>query len=54
MNLAARLLEAAERDELVATEATVTAAGNGFDWEPAGALGVRGMGEPVEVFRLRR
>ena len=52
VNLAARLLGAAGRDELVATAAAVERAGPRFSWEPAGAVRVRGMGEPVEVFRL--
>lgn len=53
VNLAARLLGAAGGDELVATEATVEAGGEAFDWDPAGSVGVRGVAEPVEVFRLR-
>lgn len=53
VNLAARLLGAAGGDELVATEATVEAGGEGFEWDPAGSVGVRGVADPVEVFRLR-
>jgi class 3 adenylate cyclase len=52
VNLAARLLAAAARDELVATTAAVEAAGPAFAWEPAGSLRVRGVATPVEVFRL--
>jgi adenylate cyclase len=53
VNLAARLLDAAAADELVATAATVEAGGEAFDWEPAGTVSVRGIEDPVEVFRLR-
>lgn len=53
VNLAARLLDAAAGDELVATAATVEAGGDAFEWDPAGSVGVRGVPEPVEVFRLR-
>jgi class 3 adenylate cyclase len=53
VNLAARLLDAAAGDELVATAATVEAGGEAFEWDPAGSVGVRGVSEPVEVFRLR-
>ena len=52
VNLAARLLAAAGRDELVATAAAVAAAGPGFAWERAGTARIRGVAEPVEVFRL--
>lgn len=52
VNLAARLLAAAGRDELVATAQAVEAAGPAFAWERAGTARVRGVGEPVEVFRL--
>jgi adenylate cyclase len=52
VNLAARLLDAAERDELVATRAVVDAAGDGFSWESAGERRVRGFAAAVEVFRL--
>ena len=52
VNLAARLLAAAGRDELVATSQAVEAAGPGFRWERAGTARVRGVGEPVEVYRL--
>lgn len=52
VNLAARLLDAADGDELVATATTVSAAGAAFDWEEAGEVGVRGIDDPVPVFRL--
>ncbi len=52
VNLAARLLDAAEGDELVATPAAVSAAGAAFSWEPAGEVRVRGLDEPVPVFKL--
>jgi adenylate cyclase len=53
VNLAARLLGAAGRDELMATRPVVERSGDGFAWEPAGERKVRGVSEPVEVFRLR-
>jgi class 3 adenylate cyclase len=52
VNLAARLLGAAGRDELVATRAVVVRCPD-VGWEPAGKHRVRGVSEPVEVFRLR-
>ncbi|MEX2196624.1 MAG: hypothetical protein WD844_15185 [Thermoleophilaceae bacterium] len=52
VNLAARLLAAAGRDELVATSDAVHAAGPSFDWASAGTLKVRGVAAPVDVFRL--
>jgi adenylate cyclase len=52
VNLAARLLNAAECDELVATEAVVDSCRAGFDWEPIGNRRIRGVAEPVPVYRL--
>ena len=53
VNLAARLLNAADRDQLVATRQVVEASnGAGFDWESAGMQRVKGLAEPVELFRL--
>lgn len=52
VNLAARLLGAAGRDELVATAPVVEASRSAFDWESIGSRDVRGVDEPVEVFRL--
>jgi adenylate cyclase len=53
VNLAARLLNAAGRDELVATKPVVEACGAGFDWESIGTKRVRGMDELTEIFQLR-
>lgn len=53
VNLAARLLGAAGADDMVATAATVDAVGPAIAWDPAGSVGVRGMAEQVEIFRLR-
>ena len=53
VNLTARLLGRADRDELVATRVVVDAC-NGVDWEPVGSMRVRGIATEVEVFRLRR
>jgi class 3 adenylate cyclase len=52
VNLAARLLNAADRDELVATPAVVEACGDEFPWEPIGPRHVRGVAEMIEVYRL--
>ena len=53
VNLAARLLNAAGRDELVATRRVLEASeGAGFAWEPAGTQRIKGITDPVEVFRL--
>jgi class 3 adenylate cyclase len=54
VNLAARLLNTAGRDELVGTSPVVEASGDRFDWEPLGTHEIRGVVEPVEVFRLQR
>ena len=53
VNLTARLLDAAGCDELVATREVVERATDGFAWEPAGVREVRGVAEPVEIFRLQ-
>jgi len=52
VNLAARLLAAAGRDEIVASEAVARATGDYFSWESAGDLLIRGFTEPVKAFRL--
>jgi adenylate cyclase len=52
VNLAARLLGLAGRDELLASEAVARATATQFDWESRGNHDIRGFGEPVEVFRL--
>jgi adenylate cyclase len=54
VNLAARLLTVAGRDELMATRPVVESGDGRFEWEPAGAVRVRGVTEPVPVFRLAR
>ena len=53
VNLAARLLGLAGRDELFASEAVVRATAGRFDWESRGTQGIRGFGEPVCVYSLR-
>jgi adenylate cyclase len=53
VNLAARLLGLAGHNELVATAATIEASDPEFQWEPIGAHTIRGVDDPVEVFRLR-
>jgi class 3 adenylate cyclase len=52
VNLAARLLTIAGRDELLATDAVVQSSDGRFSWEDAGTVRVRGMTESVPVFRL--
>ncbi len=53
VNLAARLLGLAGRDEILASEAVVRATAGRFDWESCGTQGIRGFGEPICVYRLR-
>jgi adenylate cyclase len=52
VNLTARLLGLAGRDELLASEAVVRATEGHFDWEPRGSHSIRGFAEPIEVYRL--
>jgi class 3 adenylate cyclase len=51
VNLAARLLAAADRDELVATS-DVARATPEFSWEHFGTRRIRGVNEQVDVYRL--
>lgn len=53
VNLAARLLGLAGRDEIIASEAVVRATAGRFDWESRGSQGIRGFSEPICVYRLR-
>jgi adenylate cyclase len=53
VNLAARLLGLAGRDEIFASEEVVRATAGRFDWKSHGTHGIRGFGEPVCVYRLR-
>jgi adenylate cyclase len=53
VNLAARLLDAAGADELVATRSVVGSTVDYYGWEPIGVRKMRGVAQPVEVFRLR-
>jgi adenylate cyclase len=52
VNLTARLLGAADRDELVATREVVERCRD-LEWVPAGTVHVRGVTGNVEVFKLR-
>src|SRR5215211_881479 len=52
VNLAARLLNAADRDELIATTSVVQPCDKEFDWEPIGQRRVRGVAELIDVYRL--
>jgi len=53
VNLTARLLAFADRDELVATRSVLERC-DGMQWERAGTLRIRGVSHDVEVFRLKR
>jgi class 3 adenylate cyclase len=50
VNLAARLLALARRDELLATEDVVRRCGGTFDWKPAGKRTLRGVATAVAVY----
>jgi len=52
VNLAARLLEVAGRDELIATDTVVETCHDTFAWEPIGERMLRGVSSPVAVHRL--
>jgi len=52
VNVAARLLGAAGADELVATRPVVESTGDSYAWRPIGVRKMRGVTEPIEVFRL--
>jgi class 3 adenylate cyclase len=52
VNLTARLLGAAGHDELVATRPVVRATADSRTWESLGEREIRGVTEPLEVFRL--
>ena len=51
VNVAARLLAEAGRDELMATRAVAETTASQFSWDDAGASHVRGVREPVDVCR---
>jgi adenylate cyclase len=53
VNLAARLLGLAGRDEIFASEEVVRATAGRFDWESRATQGIRGFSEPICVYRLR-
>lgn len=52
VNLAARLLDVAGRDELVASKTIVDATDDDFRWRALGTRTICGVDGPVEVFRL--
>jgi adenylate cyclase len=52
VNVAARILAVAGRDELMATAGVAQATEDAFAWEDAGARRVRGVAEPVGLCRL--
>jgi adenylate cyclase len=53
VNLAPRLLDAAGADQLVATRSVVESTVDSYAWGPIGVRKMRGVAQPVEVFRLR-
>jgi adenylate cyclase len=53
VNLAARLLDLAGSDELIASEAVVRMTQGRFDWEHRGDHLIRGVSEPVPAYGLR-
>jgi adenylate cyclase len=52
VNVAARILAAARRDQLIATAAVAEATAAEFSWEDAGASYVRGVSGTVDLHRL--
>ena len=52
VNVAARILAASRRDELLATSTVAEATNSEFEWQDAGANYVRGMRETVDLYRL--
>ena len=52
VNLAARLLAAADADELVATDPVVEATKDRFSWRAIDQIEVRGVDEPVRLHKL--
>jgi class 3 adenylate cyclase len=52
VNLAARLLGTARRDELIATRPVVERTAGSCHWQAIGSRAIRGVAQPVEVFRL--
>jgi len=52
VNLAARLLALARRDELLATAEVVAACGDVHAWTPTGERTLRGVATPISVYKL--
>lgn len=52
VNLAARILAAARRDELMATGVVAEATAEDFAWDHAGPTYIRGVSEIVDLYRL--
>ncbi len=51
-NLAARLQELAPPNSVVVSHATQALAGGLFEYEPMGEVSLKGIGQPVELFRV--
>ncbi|HSL31054.1 MAG TPA: AAA family ATPase [Anaerolineales bacterium] len=52
-NLASRLMGSAEPGQILVTQAVRDAARSDFEFEPLGALSLKGMSQPVPTFALR-
>ncbi len=53
VNLAARLMQAAQPSQVLVSLATQHSAGLGFDWQALPAIMVKGKEQPVELFELK-
>ena len=52
VNVAARILAAARRDELMATEVVAEATSPDFEWEHAGGSYIRGVPDTIDLYKL--
>jgi adenylate cyclase len=54
VNLASRITTIARPGSVLATRAVRDASGNGYRWSSAGARSLKGVDEPVRLYRVRR
>jgi adenylate cyclase len=54
VNIASRITTIARPGSVLATRAVRDAGGNGFRWSSAGARSLKGIDEPVRLYRVRR
>jgi adenylate cyclase len=54
VNIASRVTTIARPGSVLATRAVRDAAGNGYRWSSAGARSLKGVDEPVRLYRVRR